>query len=127
MCNSTFKCIPNNLKLLLPHDSFHLVLMVSVLYFFFPIQTTLVLSKFILRPDYFAQLDSTLRVSFKEVNEPSNITDVSSAYCDNMYSVLLIVIPLIFLLFLILIARTSAHSTNRQVDTGSPCRQPLPM
>ena len=65
MCNSTFKCIPNNLKLLLPHDSFQLVLMVSVLYFFFPIQTTLVLSKFILRPEYFALLDSTLRVSFK--------------------------------------------------------------
>ena len=100
MYNSVLNCIPNNLKLLLPHDSFHLVLMVSVLYFFFPIHTTLVLSKFILRPEYFAWLDSTLSVSFNEVDEPSNITDVSSAYCDNLYSVLLIcvVIPLIFLL-----------------------------
>lgn len=60
-----------------------------------------------------------------DVDEPSNIRDVSSAYWESLYSSPSITMPLMILLFLIIMPTISAHSRNRYGDIGSPCLQPL--
>ena len=58
---------------------------------------------------YFAKFSSSFNVSVYEFSDQSNIIVVSSANCTNLKSVLLILIPLIFSLFLIFIANISAQ------------------
>ena len=98
---------------MLPHYSFHLVLIESVLYFFAPIQTTCVLSKFVFSPDMSANNSSSCKVSSRDLLEPSRKAEASSAYCENFNSTLSILIPFMFLLFLILTDRISAHRINK--------------
>lgn len=57
--------------------------------------------------------------------DPSDIKDVSSAYCDILYSSLSTSILLIYLLFWIEIPKISVQRINKHGDTGSPCLQPL--
>ena len=84
---STLKIIPKILNLLLPQESFHLVLIALVLCFFEPIHTTCVLSKLILRPYTFANLSRSVNVQFRASDDPSKNIDVSSAYCEILNSV----------------------------------------
>ena len=49
---------------------------------------------------------------------------VSSAYNVNLCSVSLIVMPLVFSLCLIFVARISAQTRKIQLEIGSPCLQP---
>ena len=57
---------PQQPKFLVPHASFHLVLIVTELCFLDPIQTSCVLSKLILRPDIFANFSNSSIVLFKD-------------------------------------------------------------
>ena len=92
-----------------PHTNFNFVLIVSALYFFFPIQITLVLSKFMFKPDNFENLDGTFNVLFKDLSDLSRIILVTSANCERLNSVWFIFIPFIGLLFLMLMDKISAH------------------
>ena len=76
--------------------------MASVQNFFFPIQMTCVLSKFTFNPENSEKCVNTSRISLIEQLEPSSTSEVSSAYCDILYSVPFTVIPLIFLLLRII-------------------------
>lgn len=51
-------------------------------------------------------------VALNDFSDRSRIIDVSSAYCDIKYWLLLILIPVISSLFLILIDSISAHYKN---------------
>ena len=113
-----WKIILKSLKLFFPHDNFHLVFMASVQNFFFPIQMTCVLSKFTFNPENSEKCVNTSRVSLIEQLEPSSTSEVSSAYCDILYSVPFTVIPLIFLLHRIIQARISTHRTKIKGDKG---------
>ena len=62
--------------------------MASVLYFFAPIQTTCVLSKFVFKSDIFAKFSSSCNVSSRLVFDPSKKAEASSAYCENLNSML---------------------------------------
>ena len=78
-----------------------------MLYFFAPIHTTRVLSKFVFSPDMSAKVSSSCKISSRDCFEPSRKAEESSAYCENFISVLSIFIPFIFLLFLIRTDRIS--------------------
>ena len=64
---------------------------------------------FTLSPDIFAKFSNSFNASVNEFSDPSNIIVESSANCTNLKSMLLILIPLIFSLFLIFIANNSAQ------------------
>ena len=64
-------------------------------------------------------------MSLKEVGDPSNIKDASSAYRDSLNSLFPILMPFMFLLLRILIASTSAHNMKIYGDKESPCLHPL--
>ena len=57
-------------------------------------------------------LSSSINVQLRASDEPSKNMDVSSAYCEILNSLLLILMPFIFLFCLILTARNSAHIIN---------------
>ena len=127
LSRSTWKFIPKSLNSVLPHDSFHLVLIDEVLYLLISIHTACVFSKFTFNPENFEYSNNTSSVAFKDLLLPSKMNDVPSAYCDSLCSLLFIIIQLIFLLFLIIIAKISAQRMKKKVDTGSPWRHPRPI
>ena len=118
--------MPKSLKVCLPHNSFHFVLIELVSNFLAPIRTSCVLSKLTLRPDIAAKKSNSFKSSFNELSEPSRNMDMSSAYCEILCSEFPILIPLISLLSLILLAKNSAHIMKMYGERGSPWRQPQP-
>ena len=77
--------MPKSLKVCLPHNSFHFVLIELVSNFLAPIHTSCVLSKLTLRPDIAAKKSNSFKSSFNELSEPSRNMDVSSAYCEILF------------------------------------------
>ena len=108
----TWNLIPRSLKSVLSHDNFHLVFIVAELNFSFPIQTTCVLSKFTFKPEIIEKSCNTFNISLSEFSDPSKMTDISSAYCDSLYSLLFMKMLFMVLLLLIINATISAHKTN---------------
>ena len=72
-----------------------------------------VFSKLILRPEKLEKSDNTLSVSFNKLLVPSKRNNVSSAYYDSLCSLLLIIMPFIFLFFLIIIPKISTQRINK--------------
>lgn len=71
------------------------------------------LVKLIQRPELFAKLSNSLRIPFKNSIDLFVTRDISSAYLGILYYSPSIVIPLIYLLFLIKFSDISAHNKNR--------------
>ena len=61
----------------------------------------------------FSKKSNSLKIPSVEPGDPSEISDVSSAYWENLYSSSPNLIPQKSLLFLIDIPRISAHKRNR--------------
>ena len=125
--NSIWKFIPSSLKAVFLHDSFHLVLIDAVLNLLTPIHTAWVFSKLTFRPGNCEYSYNTLSVALSDLLVPSKRNSVSSAYWESLCSLSFIIMPLMFMLFLIIIPKISAQRINRKVDTGSPCRHPRPI
>ena len=67
LSRSTSNVIPSNLNCVVPHESFDLVFIASVLYLFAHIQITCVLSKLVFNPYMFAKVSSSCNVSSREI------------------------------------------------------------
>ena len=121
LLKSTSNSIPSNLNDDLPQMRSQFWHSFLLEYFLLPIQITWVLSKLTFKPDILSNHFNSFKEALSDCTDPSNIREVSSAYCETLYSYLSIIIPLICLLFLILIAKISAHSRNKYGEIGSPC------
>ena len=81
--------------------------------FLLPIQTILVLLKLIFSPEIHAKKSKVWRIPSRDWGEPSVNNDVSSEYCNILYSSPFILMPLMSLLFRIKMSRISAHIINK--------------
>lgn len=81
--------------------------------FFAPNPNKFCFRKFIFSPDKSAKKSSSLRIPSNDSGDPSENRVVSSAYCESLYPSPSISIPLISLLFLIRIPKTSAHKRKK--------------
>ena len=87
------KVIPKRVKIVAPHFKFLPTSNSHLEYLFFPIQTKLVLSVFIVKPDTDPKISKTFNAASRDCLLPSNIKVVSSANCVILNSFPLIFIP----------------------------------
>ena len=73
--------MPRRVKLLAPHANYFPMSNLSFEFLFLPIQTSLVLSIFTLKPDMLPYTSNTLRAANKAFLLPSKIKVVPSANC----------------------------------------------
>ena len=83
-------------------------------------------NKVIFSPEIHAKRSKVWRIPPRDCGEPSVKNDVSSAYCDILYSSPFILMLLMSLSFLIKMPRISAHIINMYGEIRSPCLHPLP-
>lgn len=114
--------MPNSSKYLLFQWNFHLVWW-NTSFEMLTMQTIVVFEIFIFKPEIFAIFFKIRITPSVEIGGPSNIMEVSSAYCDIFLFLTVNYNTLWSLLFRIRIPSIYAHKRKRYGDIGSPCLQ----
>ena len=105
--------MPKSEKHSLPQCSSLFTFSLSLTPLFFPIQTIWVFSVFTLKPDILPKISSILRAAWRESSVPFSIIVVSSGNCVIFIYFCLIMMPFIFLLFIIIRYKIWAHKIKR--------------
>ena len=107
------KVIPSNVKLQESQFEDPPQAILSLQYFFLPIQSILVFDRFIFNPDNDPNISKMFKVCCKELSEPSINIVVSSANCEILNSPDPILIPFMLLFVSIISHNICAHKIKR--------------